>query len=1267
MADTTLSMSIDAKGVKTGSDTAVRSLDDIRKKSREATTSVDSTEKSIGVLGNTANRVSGALKGLAAAYGIREIIQAADSYNLLNARIKLVTESQSQATQVYNKLLKSANDNLTSVEASVGLYTRLAAATKQYGASQQEVINITDAVSKTFRISGSSAAEAAAGALQFGQALGSGKLAGDEFKSISENNIRLLQALADGFGVTTGELKKMAADGLLTTEEILKRLPQAFDKINKEAASLPVTVGGAFQVLKNNIIDAIGEFDNATDSSSSFAKSILFIANNLYIVKDRLIDAASAVSALVNAYYIAQDLIARTSIELQKPLLSNEVYTESIKLLDERLDEHLINFSNINKEISKTTTENDKLNESTKKSIKNTDELTKEQLNLLNAQKKLIESRKDLFISTQLEADQALRLNVANQISEEQYKKVSNAIEIENKLREVGLKITDKEGKKIAEQITMRQKNEEGIKEQNTAREEAIKLQEEELRKQEELNEKRAQPFIEASKNIQSGVANSLESAINEGLDNGFNGGTAKNILKSFGDLLKKTLVSSIANSLAASFTSSIVNPVLASVAGSSLGGGNYGGVASALGIAGGLGGLSSSINNFGAGLGFANVGKDFVGPLMPGQTAGTTLSGFLGGGAAGLGIGSLNLFGGKSTGSTIGGTLGGLGGSFFGVPGIIAGSLIGSGLGGLFGAGAKVSAAEFAGNIGANDNLSGLSYGAKNGEISQARGLSYAIGQQLAGLVANGIDIANTNIRGAINSKSGNRFEALGQTFAFDPQDTESVNLAIAKLSVELIKAGDNSGSLAIAMKNIQTEGRKAEDILSDINFAANFDKLGDAPKKLTDVEQAVENLKKQFDDAKETTIRLGLSEEKLAEYRKKQFDLLATEFNKDISAQILAITDPVSASINELNESFDTIRKNAIATGGDMVLVDQLYNLKLSKIQEESYKVQEETAKNYLNSQIENQNELVKSLQSTQSRFDGFAKSLSSFRLGLSLGNLSPLSNEERFREAQRQFTDVSTLAQLGNEDAIGKLQDVSTAYLTAAKDYYGTTAPVFDAVQSALENTESLAARQANIAGQQLTAAQQQVTILTSIRDNLSNAPKGAVNNPAKYGTDPTISLINYLLDEATNFKFNQTFGEGRFNAFAASNAITEAEREAARNVHRAFGYIPAYADGGDFGGGVRLVGERGAELEATGKSRIVSHENLMKALSGGNNAEVVAAINKSNQSNTEEIRLLRRQLAESDRKNREMMLELSAKQEKTNSQLISIMNKPITRAV
>ncbi|WP_373224516.1 tape measure protein, partial [Proteus mirabilis] len=84
--------------------------------------------------------------------------------------------------------------------------------------SQQKVAELTETVSKAVAISGASTTAAQAALTQFGQALASGQLRGEELNSVMEQTPALAKAIADGMGVSVGELRKKAQDGEMTIE-----------------------------------------------------------------------------------------------------------------------------------------------------------------------------------------------------------------------------------------------------------------------------------------------------------------------------------------------------------------------------------------------------------------------------------------------------------------------------------------------------------------------------------------------------------------------------------------------------------------------------------------------------------------------------------------------------------------------------------------------------------------------------------------------------------------------------------------------------------------------------------------------------------------------------------------------------------------------------------------------------------------------------------------------------------------------------------------
>ena len=211
------------------------------------------------------------LKGGAVLAAASAFADMADKAKLMEAKLKLATDSQDEFNKAQSELRRIADEAQSPVESLVTLYGRIARPLKEAGRSQEEILAITELVSKSFMISGASAEEAQNGVIQFAQALGSGALRGDEFNSVAEQAPRLMKALADGLGVPVAQLREMASQGKLTTDVITNALLPQLDAIRKESESMPTTVGGAMTKLNNSLL----EFAGAADTTTGFTQGLI--------------------------------------------------------------------------------------------------------------------------------------------------------------------------------------------------------------------------------------------------------------------------------------------------------------------------------------------------------------------------------------------------------------------------------------------------------------------------------------------------------------------------------------------------------------------------------------------------------------------------------------------------------------------------------------------------------------------------------------------------------------------------------------------------------------------------------------------------------------------------------------------------------------------------------------------------------------------------------------------------------------------------------
>ena len=226
----------------------------------------------------------GKLKAIMAAglgvQGFNQIVQMADKMNTLNAQIKLVSKSTQEFTSAQRKLFEISQNTRGSLEATTTLYVRSSRALKDFGYSQQRVLNFTETLNKAMAVGGVGAQEQASALFQLSQALGSGRLQGDEFRTIAEAAPIILDTIAEYMGKSRAEIKALGSEGKITSEIIFKAMETASGKIAKEFEGMPLTFGQAMQQMENSTMKFVDEFAKTTGAFSGAAEMVSFLAKN---------------------------------------------------------------------------------------------------------------------------------------------------------------------------------------------------------------------------------------------------------------------------------------------------------------------------------------------------------------------------------------------------------------------------------------------------------------------------------------------------------------------------------------------------------------------------------------------------------------------------------------------------------------------------------------------------------------------------------------------------------------------------------------------------------------------------------------------------------------------------------------------------------------------------------------------------------------------------------------------------------------------------
>lgn len=168
----------------------------------------------------------------------RSIIVAADNMQLLRSRLQVLTGSAA----AFDLMADTADELGVSLEDTADTFARFALAAQDIGLTVEEVDQLTETVLQLGRVGGASAGELSAGAMQLAQALASGRLQGDELRSILENMPLVARAIADELGVSVGQLRELGSEGELTSDRIAEALLNAAADAEEAFGRLPSTL-----------------------------------------------------------------------------------------------------------------------------------------------------------------------------------------------------------------------------------------------------------------------------------------------------------------------------------------------------------------------------------------------------------------------------------------------------------------------------------------------------------------------------------------------------------------------------------------------------------------------------------------------------------------------------------------------------------------------------------------------------------------------------------------------------------------------------------------------------------------------------------------------------------------------------------------------------------------------------------------------------------------------------------------------------------------
>ncbi|EPG4961559.1 tape measure protein [Citrobacter amalonaticus] len=314
LGDLYYDVDIETAKMVTGSRKASDVLDEMSKNANKASGNINKTSGSLNKLGKDANsaatsadklqtsinKIGAAIAASVVAEWGKAFIVAADNMAQLNSRVERLTGSASSALQTMQNLMRISSATGGSLQDTAKLWESLSTALRDTGATNGQVLQLTETLQKIGRIGGSSSEEMANALRQFGQSISSGTVRAEEFNSILEQMPELARQIAAGMGVSIGELRQRMLEGKLTAEDALNAIQKQTGVVNAEFEKLPRTLSQANTALTNSMLGMVDSINQATGASSGLVAVIDSVTAALDRLVGKTASAASQISDLTS-------------------------------------------------------------------------------------------------------------------------------------------------------------------------------------------------------------------------------------------------------------------------------------------------------------------------------------------------------------------------------------------------------------------------------------------------------------------------------------------------------------------------------------------------------------------------------------------------------------------------------------------------------------------------------------------------------------------------------------------------------------------------------------------------------------------------------------------------------------------------------------------------------------------------------------------------------------------------------------------------------
>lgn len=272
---------------------------------QRASDEMGQAERAGGGLAGMLGRLRGLFGGVIAAVSVGSIIQMADEYTQMAARIDNAASSQAEYNLIQERTRQAANTTYRALAEAQEGFLAFNTPMKALGYSTAQVLDLTDSLAFSFTANAARADQAQAAQDALAKSMQKGRIDADAWASMIAAADNIAGQIAKTMGVTEGEVLKLGASGKLGMRDLVAGLIAAREENKALADGMDASATDGMMRIRNAMAQFFGELNRMTGATSAFAQVAAFVANHIAAIM-----AGAAAAGLVIASTFIPSLTA---------------------------------------------------------------------------------------------------------------------------------------------------------------------------------------------------------------------------------------------------------------------------------------------------------------------------------------------------------------------------------------------------------------------------------------------------------------------------------------------------------------------------------------------------------------------------------------------------------------------------------------------------------------------------------------------------------------------------------------------------------------------------------------------------------------------------------------------------------------------------------------------------------------------------------------------------------------------------------------------